>query len=63
MVLPEGNGRTIRIIIREIAKSKGFTWHFETLGSDEYLEAMISTQVNLFSLEVLLLKSLNKIAL
>lgn len=58
----EGNGRTIRLIIREIAKYKGFTWHFEILDSDEYLEAMVSSQVDTSSLEELFLKSLNKTA-
>lgn len=55
----EGNGRTIRLIIREIAKAKGFTWHFETLDSDEYLAAMISSQADISSLVNLFLNSLN----
>ena len=58
----EGNGRTIRLIIREVAKIKGFTWHFETLDRDEYLAAMISSQVATSSLVHLFLNSLNKTA-
>jgi|SRR5699024_4203789 len=27
----EGNGRTIRLVIREIAKSMGYSWHFEII--------------------------------
>lgn len=55
----EGNGRTIRLIIREIAKSKGYVWHFETLDRAEYLEAMVSSQIDTSSLERLFLKSLS----
>lgn len=62
MVLPEGNGRTIRLVIREIAKSMGYSWHFETIEKPEYLEAIISSQKDTLELEKLFLKSLNKTA-
>lgn len=58
----EGNGRTIRIITGEIAKSKGYIWHFDTLDSVEYLKAMVVSQVDTSYLKDLFLKSLSKTA-
>src|SRR5699024_12380783 len=46
----EGNGSTIRLIIREIATANGFTWHFETIDSDEYLAAIICSRADISSL-------------
>ncbi len=36
----EGNGRTIRLIIREMAKQKGFEWRTDLLNRENYLDAM-----------------------
>lgn len=36
----EGNGRTIRIIVREMARKKGFDWRTELLDRESYLNAM-----------------------
>ena len=36
----EGNGRTIRLIIREMAKQKGFEWRTVLLNRENYLDAM-----------------------
>lgn len=58
----EGNGRTIRLVIREIAKSMGYSWHFEIIEKTEYLEAMISSQTDTSELEKLFLKSLSETA-
>lgn len=58
----EGNGRTIRLVIREIAKSMGYSWHFEIIEKTEYLEAMISLQTDTSELEKLFLKSLSETA-
>lgn len=56
----EGNGRTIRLIIKETAKSMGYSWHFETIDRSEYLEAMVISQHDTSALEKLFLDSLNK---
>lgn len=56
----EGNGRIIRLVIREIAKSMGYSWHFETIEKSEYLEAMISSQTDTSLLEKVFQKSLYK---
>lgn len=58
----EGNGRTIRLVFREIAKSMGYSWHFEIIEKTEYLEAMISSQTDTSELEKLFLKSLSETA-
>lgn len=36
----EGNGRTIRLIIREMARRKGYEWRTELLDRESYLNAM-----------------------
>lgn len=57
----EGNGRTIRLFIREVAKSLGYNWEFEFIGRTEYIEAMIESKLDTTQLEVLFSKSLSKI--
>lgn len=39
----EGNGRTIRIIIRELALTHGFEWDFKSVNSQLYKQAMIQS--------------------
>lgn len=56
----EGNGRTIRLVIREYAKSKGYIWEFENMDDEEYMESMILSQHDTTGLEYLFLKTLNK---
>ncbi|OHS38599.1 Fic family protein [Staphylococcus sp. HMSC62A08] len=42
----EGNGRTIRLIIKEIAKLKGYEWRTDLLDRESYLEAMRESSWN-----------------
>lgn len=42
----EGNGRTIRLIVREMAKSKGYEWRTDLLDKDIYLCAMRKSSWN-----------------
>ncbi|QIN25572.1 hypothetical protein GJU84_00310 [Staphylococcus chromogenes] len=42
----EGNGRTIRLIIREIAKSKGYEWRTDLLNREKYIDAMKKSSWN-----------------
>lgn len=57
----EGNGRTIRLVIREYAKSKGFIWDFEYMNDEEYMKSMILSQHDTVKLEKLFLKTLSRI--
>lgn len=57
----EGNGRTLRVMVREIAKYMGFTWDFEVLNKVEYLEAMKLSQHDNSKLEKLFLETLSKV--
>lgn len=38
----EGNGRTIRLFIKDFAKCKGYIWDFENMDKEAYMKAMIS---------------------
>ena len=42
----EGNGRTIRLIIREIAKLKGYEWRTDLLNRENYIDAMKKSSWN-----------------
>ncbi|PXW83395.1 hypothetical protein DFR56_11674 [Pseudogracilibacillus auburnensis] len=42
-----GNGRVVRIFIREYALSKGVNWEFEKMNREAYLRAMIKSVTNL----------------
>lgn len=42
----EGNGRTIRLIIREIAKLKGYEWRTDLLNRESYIDAMKKSSWN-----------------
>lgn len=42
----EGNGRTIRIIIRELAKTHNFYWNFNEIDNSSYKHAMIESVTN-----------------
>lgn len=42
----EVNGRTIRLIIREIAKLKGYEWRTGLLDRENYLDAMKKSSWN-----------------
>lgn len=54
----EGNGRTIRIVIREIARSHDFDWSFEEIDRDIYMKAMIKSATDESLLKHLLEKTL-----
>lgn len=54
----EGNGRTNRIFIQAIAKSKGFHWNFDNMDRDNYMLAMIQSVTNADLLEKLFLDTL-----
>ena len=54
----EGNGRIIRIFIREFALSKGVQWEYENIDRDVYIQAMIQSVTNTEALKKLLLETL-----
>lgn len=56
----EGNGRTIRIFLQKYAFSKGYVWHYDAMGPEEYLEAMIKSVTDTSLLEILFVKTLQK---
>lgn len=57
----EGNGRTLRIFIYALAKSRGFVWDYSELDRDEYMKAMIQSAYDTSVLELLIKRSLKKI--
>lgn len=54
----EGNGRTIRIFIREFALSKGVNWEYEKMEREAYLQAMIQSVTNDEHLRSIILKTI-----
>lgn len=57
----EGNGRTIRIFIYLLAKTKGFLWDYSKMNREEYLNAMIQSVYDVKPLEKLILANLKKL--
>ncbi|MBS4208514.1 Fic family protein [Bacillus sp. FJAT-50079] len=57
----EGNGRTIRIMIREIAQDHGFDWNFEEMDREIYMQAMIQSVTDEFPLKSLIENTLRPI--
>lgn len=57
----EGNGRTIREFIRELAFENGYNIDFEKFESEELLEAMIKSVYNTDFLEDIISNSIYKI--
>lgn len=37
----EGNGRTIRLVIREIARARGYEWNFHKIERESYIDTMV----------------------
>lgn len=56
----EGNGRTIRLVIREIARSKGYDWSFQNINQSTYIQAMIQSVVDESLLQVSIEKTLSE---
>ena len=57
----EGNGRTIRIFLRSLAKANGFEWKYEDLEREKYIKAMIKSQFDHTELTNLIKETLTKI--
>lgn len=57
----EGNGRTIRVFIQYLAKSKGFEWQYANIDQHEYLTAMVESVQDYTLLEQLFFKTIVKI--
>ncbi|MBE1556446.1 Fic/DOC family protein [Sporosarcina limicola] len=55
----EGNGRTLRIVIREVARSHGFDWNFQNIDPRIYMQAMIQSVTDESLLKKLLEDTLN----
>lgn len=55
----EGNGRTLRIAIREIARSHGFDWDFQKIEPEIYMQAIIQSVTDETHLQNLLKGTLN----
>lgn len=57
----EGNGRTIRIFIQNLAQLKGYIWHYNELHREEYIHAMIESTYNSSKLEQIIYNTLEKL--
>lgn len=57
----EGNGRTIRIFLRSLAKANGFEWKYENLEREKYIKAMIKSQIDHTELSNIIKDTLTKI--
>lgn len=56
----EGNGRTIRLIIRELAHSQDYDWDFQKIDQSLYIKAMIQSVVDESLLQQILSQTLSK---
>lgn len=56
----EGNGRTIRIIIRELAKMHNFYWNFNEIDNSSYKHAMIESVTNNRLLQTIIFETLKE---
>ena len=56
----EGNGRTLRLVIRELARSKGYDWSFQRIDQFSYIQAMIQSVVDDSLLQMNIEKTLSK---
>lgn len=54
----EGNGRTIRIFIRELALTRGIKWEYEKMNRETYMHATIQSVTNLDLLRDVFLKTI-----
>lgn len=57
----EGNGRTIRIFIQNLAQAKGYIWHYNQVQKEEYMQAMIESKYNYSKLEQIIYNTLEKL--
>ncbi|MBM7706380.1 cell filamentation protein [Chryseomicrobium aureum] len=55
----EGNGRTLRIFIRELEKTKGYDWDFEKMDKEDYMNAMIRATSDSTELKRIFLNTLH----
>lgn len=55
----DGNGRTTRIFLHSYAKSKNYSWDYEYINVETYMNAMIRSAVSEDLLEQLFLHTLN----
>lgn len=55
----EGNGRTLRIFIRELARTKGYDWDFEKMDKEDYMNAMIRATSDSTELKRIFLNTLH----
>lgn len=57
----EGNGRTIRLFIQALARSRGYEWHYSNMDQTAYMNAMIRSVFNTQLLEQLFKDTLVKV--
>lgn len=56
----EGNGRTIRLFIHAFASDRGFSWKYNEMNKEQYMNAMIQSVYNQGKLEMLFEETLVK---
>lgn len=54
----EGNGRTIRLFIHNLARHKGYEWDYINISQEDYMKAMIHSVTNIELLYQLFLDNL-----
>lgn len=54
----EGNGRTIRLFIQDLARNKGYNWDFENMNKEQYMNAMILATTNITALTEIFVSTL-----
>lgn len=57
----EGNGRTIREFIRQLAYKNGYLFNLKNISSDEFYEASVKSTIDAGDLEKVIYKCLEKI--
>ncbi|PIC83654.1 Fic family protein [Sporosarcina sp. P1] len=57
----EGNGRTIRIFLHAYAMKRGIEWAYEAIESEEYIQAMIQSVIDLGALRKIFLETIEYI--
>lgn len=54
----EGNGRTIRLFIQDLARNKGYNWDFENMNKEQYMNAMILAKTDITALTEIFVSTL-----
>lgn len=57
----EGNGRTNRLFVYALARSKGFDWYYSDLDQERYMKAMVQSVFNTQPLEKLFKETIKTI--